>query len=148
MNNRRCQRICAAILIVLLSACGTTTPPREFAPNGKVVKKAIALQLNQAEQGLSAQLKASQPQLKINRITVKTIEPLYVAQLPTYHLQGTYNLTINLPRQQVTQKNRFDIYLQRQAEGKTWRLLKRETSRTGTLSWISYLILLLRSDYA
>ena len=141
MNKRWYQPIWAAILIVLLSACEATTPPREFAPSGKIVKSAIALGLHQTEARLSAQLKATQPQLEIHRITVKQIDPLYIAQLPTYHLQGTYNLTIKLTRQQVTQKkNCFDITLQRQAEGKTWRLLKHQVSRSGTSEWVSYLI--------
>lgn len=139
MNQRWYQPVWAAILIVLLSACDATTPPREFAPNGRIVKAAIALQLTQIEDRLSTQLKAAHPQLKIERITVKSIAPLFIAQLPTYHLQGTYNLTITLPRQQIAQKhNHFDIYLQRQAEGKTWRLLKRD--RSSLSEWTSYLI--------
>ena len=125
----------AAVLILLLSACGTPTPPRELAPNGQIVQKAIALQLNQTQQKIADRLNASSPQIQLNRIAVKQIEPIFVDKLATYHLTGTYTLTLKLPRQQVTQNNAFDIYLQRQAQGKTWRLLKRETNQ-----WTSYLI--------
>ncbi len=132
----------AAILIVLLTACGSPTPPIELAPDGDLVQKAIALQLSQTEQRLSNRLVASPPELEVSQITVKQLESLFIAKLPTYHLQGTYNLKIKLPRQQVTQKqNRFDIYLQRQAEGKTWRLIKRQVSSSdGQPKWSSYLI--------
>ncbi|MGF1479116.1 MAG: hypothetical protein ACFB4I_06460 [Cyanophyceae cyanobacterium] len=124
--------------LILLSACSAAAPPLEFAPPGKIVQQAIALQLDLTQQQLSQRLKAVPPQLELGPITVQHIEPLFVARLPTYHLTGAYQLTIKLPHQQVTQKNnRFDIYLQRQAEGKTWRLLRREAQRS---EWSSYLI--------
>ena len=122
-------------LILLLSACSAATPPRELAPNGQIVQKAIALQLNQTQQKIADRLNASSPQIQLHQIAVKQIEPIFVDKLATYHLKGTYTLTLKLPRQQVTQNNAFDIYLQRQAQGKTWRLLKREANQ-----WTSYLI--------
>ena len=142
MNHRWCQSILVAILMVLLTACGSPIPPTEFAPDGNIVRKAIALQLSLTEQAISEQLKASHPELEITQIAVKQLDPLFIAKLPAYHLQGTYNLTLKLPRQQVKQKNnRFDIYLQRQVEGKTWRLLKRESSDSNKRDrWFSYLI--------
>ena len=142
MTCRWCQIIVAVFLIELLIACSTLTPPTELAPNGEVVQKAIALQLNQTEQRLSKNLIASSPKLEISKISVTELKPLFIAQLPAYHLQGTYNLKVILPRQQVKQKNnRFDIYLQRQKEGKTWRLLKREVySNNAGEKWRSYLI--------
>ena len=143
MKKRWYQHILIVILIGLLSACGASTPPKEFAPDGEIVKKAIALQLNQTEQQLSQQLKVSNPKLKISKINVKRLEPLFINKLSTYHLQGIYNLKIKLPRQKITQgKNLFDIYLQRQAEGETWRLLKQKNyhSHDNKSEWKSYLI--------
>ncbi len=138
------QPLLALILILLLSACsGSTEAPSEFAPPGEIVQKAIALQLEQTQQQLSQQLQVVSPILEIRQIKVKNLESLVIAQLPTYHLQGTYNLKLKLPRQQVKQKNNpFDLYLQRQAEGKTWRLLKRQVNAQGSSSpWTSYLIM-------
>lgn len=131
-----------AVVILFLNACSNPTPPTEFAPEGEVVQKAILLQLNQTEQRLTQQLNATHPILDISQIKVKTLEPIYVAELPAYRLQGTYNLKLTLTRQQVTQKNNhFDIYLQRQAEAKTWRLLRREVTPASTEpQWSSYLI--------
>lgn len=143
MSKKRVFRlILTTILIMVMTACSSLKPPTELAPDGELIQKAIALQLSQTEQRLSQQLKASHPILDISQITVKKIEPLFIANLATYHLQGNYKLKITLPRQQVTQqKNLFDIYLQRQAEGKTWRLIRRETSSsTQEAQWSSYLI--------
>ncbi|PSF36245.1 hypothetical protein C7H19_13640 [Aphanothece hegewaldii CCALA 016] len=130
------------LLILMLNACSSLTPPIELAPNGEIVKKAIALQLKQTETALSESLMASSPQFDLNQIKVKNIDPLFIAHLATYHLQGTYNLKLKLPRQKVTQQsNPFDIYLQRQVEGKTWRLLRRDLHDDDAQpQWTSYLI--------
>jgi hypothetical protein len=142
MNKRWYYPIVILLTLVVLTACGAATPPPEFAPKGEIVEKGIALQLSQTQEDLSQQLNTSPPELTIRQIEVKQIEPLFIGNLPTYHLQGTYNLTLKLPRQRVTQrKNPFDIYLQRQAEGETWRLLKRQVSPSSSQpQWSSYLI--------
>ncbi|WP_420809916.1 hypothetical protein [Gloeothece citriformis] len=130
------------LIIFALNACSSPKPPTEFAPDGETIQKAILLQLNQTEQRLSQQLNAVHPELAISQIKVKTLEPVYVAELPAYHLQGSYTLKLTLPRQQVTQKNnRFDIYLQRQTEGKTWRLLRRDLNPVSQEpQWSSYFV--------
>jgi hypothetical protein len=129
-------------LMALLTACSAPTPPFGLAPGGEIVQKAIALQIKQSQQQLSEQLQATNPISQITRISVQQIEPLYLGKLPTYHLTGTYNLNLNLGDRQITQKqNEFDIYLQRQKEGKTWRWLKRLASDSdATPQWLSYLI--------
>ncbi len=126
----------------LLTACQSKVVPLEFAPDGKIVQQAIALQLQQRLNPLSEQLKTQKPQLNISNISVKKIDPITITNLPSYHLTGTYNLKLILPRQEIKQtKNQFDVYLQRQAEGKTWRLLSKDNKiSTETSSWKSYLI--------
>jgi PBP1b-binding outer membrane lipoprotein LpoB len=136
------RAIAAVILTFLLAACSTPKPPLEFAPEGEIIQKAIAMQIAQTQQGIGQQLNATRPDAEVSQINVKKIEPVVVGTLPTYHLKGTYNLTLNLARQKVTQKNnRFDLYLQRQIEGKTWRLLKRKFDvDSQENSWASYII--------
>ncbi|GAB4526454.1 MAG: hypothetical protein Tsb0014_06600 [Pleurocapsa sp.] len=129
------------IIILLLSSCGYRTPPKELAPTGEIVKQAIALQLRQTEQTLAQKLNLADPEIKISNIRVKQLQPIFVADLPTYHLQGKYNLQLKLSRRQIEQKNNaFDVYLQRQAEGKTWRLLRKEYNENNERQWSSYLI--------
>jgi len=124
-----------------LTACQATTAPLEFAPDGDIVQKAIAWQLEQTQERLSQQLKTTPPQLAIDKIQVKLLEPIVISELPAYHLTGFYNVTLTLPRQTVTQKrNAFEIYLQRQSEGKSWRLLQRQVNAEEKTQWSSYLI--------
>ncbi|MDY6781477.1 MAG: hypothetical protein SW833_02810 [Cyanobacteriota bacterium] len=117
-------------------------PPIGLAPGGDIVQKAIALQVEQAQQHLSEQLQATSPVSQIARVSVKQIKPLYLGKLPTYRLKGTYNLNLSVGDRKITQKNNeFDIYIQRQKEGKTWRWLKRVTrGADGAPQWLSYLI--------
>ena len=126
----------------LMVACNSLTPPTEFAPDGGIVEKAVILQLTQNFQHLSDQLNTTLPQLKISQIQVKQLDSILIAQLPTYHLQGTYNLKLMLPHKTTDQKkNQFDIYLQRQIKGETWRLLRRKHNPPyDTFQWKSYLI--------
>jgi hypothetical protein len=127
--------------ILLLTACSRTPSSLQFGLDEAVVKQAIALQLNQREQVISQSLSTPVPQLEISQIKIDNIEPIFIADLPSYHLKGTYNLILNLPRQQVTQKlNAFEIYLQRQLEGKTWRLLERNNQEEE--HWFTYSIYL------
>jgi hypothetical protein len=113
------------VFLFFLNACTITAPPLEFTPNGDIINKAIMIQLNQTQTNLSKKLNAPFPQLEISQINIKQIEPIFINKLATYHLYGTYNLTLKYPKQIIKQKNNnFDIYLQRQQEGKTWRLIK------------------------
>lgn len=136
------RRAIALLLLICLTACGTAKPPVGLAPGGDIVKRAIALQIEQSQQRLSEQLATDNPDFQVTQISVKTLEPLYFGRLPTFHFHGTYNLKLDLPNQNVTQKdNEFDIYIQRQKEGKTWRWLQREaTDSDNPPRWYSYLI--------
>ena len=127
----------------VITACQNSTVPLEFAPDGQIVQQAIALQLSQRLNPLSEQLNTAKPQLNISNINVKKIDPVTITNLPSYHLTGTYNLRLILPRQEIKQtKNKFDVYLQRQAEGKTWRLLSKDNKTSNQDSvWKSYLII-------
>ncbi|WP_267383683.1 hypothetical protein [Cyanobacterium sp. uoEpiScrs1] len=123
----------------LIIACSSSNPLTESVPNQEVIKKAIVLQLTQNFQHLSDHLNTTLPQIKINQIQVKQLELVLITQLSTYHLQGTYDLKLMFPRQTKNkQNNQFDIYIQRQIEGKTWRLLRREYNTT---QWKSYLVI-------
>ncbi len=123
--------IVIVVLMVLLSACSGNP----LTPTGKLVKKAIALQVEQTQQQLSKQLGIRQQKYQI------------INTLPAYHIQGVYDLKLKLPNRELTQdKKSFDIYMQLQKEGKTWRLLQPdniqsdENTEQTKPTWRSYLI--------
>ncbi len=126
------------ILLGLLTACGTS----RLEPNSQLVQRAIALKFEQTQQQLSQQQGVDFKGFEINRVAITQQEPLVIQDLPAYYVRGTYNLTVKLPKRQVTQQqNPFEVYLQRQKEGKTWRLaLPQTTGEEITPGWLTYSI--------
>ncbi len=140
------QKIVTLLLIILLlTSCAGLTPPLTLAPSKNLVKQAVELQVSLAQKQLGEKLKTSSSAWEIGKISIKDLKPLYVNNLATYHLKGTYNLKIKLDNKKVEQdKDNFDLYLQLQREGKTWRLLKRvlEKGEAGETKpiWKTYLV--------
>lgn len=142
MIQRWTQKIIVVSLVIFLTACSASAPPIGLAPNTDVIKKAIALQVERTQQQVSQQLQVENSEFKVVKIHLKQIEPLYIGKLATYHLLGTYELNLELPNQKVKQKNNeFELYLQRQKEGKTWRWLKKEMGKSSeSPTWFSFLV--------
>ncbi|MBD2664458.1 hypothetical protein [Richelia sinica] len=128
-----------AILLMLVTACSTLV----LIPTPELVQKAIALQLEQTEKQLSEKLGVDFQQFDIKRLSIKQQKSFSVENLPAYRVSGTYDLTVKLPNRSFTQaKKPFDLYLQIQREGKSWRLLLPEsTDPDKPPVWHSYLIL-------
>ncbi|AFY31065.1 hypothetical protein Cal7507_0575 [Calothrix sp. PCC 7507] len=131
--------VLTAILLVLLTACGTIG----LLPTSQLVQKAIALQLEQTQQQLNQKLDLDFQGLEIKRLSISQEQPLTVENLPAFRVRGTYDLIIKLPERQLTQlQQQFEIYLQIQREGKSWRLLLPDkNSKDNQAVWRSYLIL-------
>ncbi|MBD2015839.1 hypothetical protein H6F96_17930 [Microcoleus sp. FACHB-53] len=134
--------VLTAIFLVALTACGANTPPLGLAPNKQLVQKAIALQVNQTQERLTQRLQSIPPKIQITQVTLKQLEPLFLDDLATFHIWGTYSFKVNLPSQQLPQQQRpFDVYLQRQPEGKTWRLvIPDRMGNSSPVSWRTYVI--------
>jgi uncharacterized protein YjbK len=113
-------------------------------PSYGVVEMAIAMQINPAQIHLSQNLLQSQPQLDITKVKIRQSEITVVENLPTYHLRGSYQVNLQLPRHKFKQNQLFDLYIQQQKQNKSWRLLIPESVNKNTkniiLNWQSYLI--------
>ena len=126
------------LLTLLLTACNNTS----IGPSADLVQKAIAFKLQHTQEQLSQKLNLDTRGFNINHLHVVQKRLFKLDNLPTYKLSGTYDLTFKLPERQIDQTQKsFDVYLQLQKEGKTWRLLvpEQEENHTET-SWYSYLI--------
>jgi len=126
----------AIALAFLLTACGAVGQ----TPGKDLVEQAIALQLGQVQQELSQQLRLDeQPsELKINRVAISEQIPLKINNLPSFHILGSCDYTVKLPNRSIPQRNiPFEVYLQRQQEGKTWRVAFPRMTDTGELSWLT-----------
>lgn len=115
--------MCLAILILCVG-CNSHQAPLEFAPNSTIIEKAIIFKLQRQHQYLSQHLDTKVPQLQVKKINITKIEPTIIYNLPTYHLEGTYKLNIKQNNaKNRTINNTFNLDLQRQSKGSTWRIL-------------------------
>ncbi|WP_392534349.1 hypothetical protein [Nostoc sp. C117] len=130
--------VLTAILLVLVTACGSIG----LLPTSELVQKAIAFELEQTQQKLSQQLDLDFQGFEIKRLSISQEQPLTIENLPAFRVRGTYDLIVKLPKRQLTQpKKSFEVYLQIQQEGKTWRLLLPDKDSKNTKPiWRSYLI--------
>ncbi|WP_414568317.1 hypothetical protein [Nostoc sp. CCY 9925] len=126
------------ILLVLLTACGSIG----LLPTSELVQKAIAFELEQTQQKLSQQLDLDFQGFEIKRLSISQEQPLTIENLPAFRVRGTYDLIVKLPKRSLTQPNKpFNVYLQIQQEGKTWRLLLPDKGSKDTQPiWRSYVI--------
>ena len=116
------------VLVLLLNGCSGVEPNRE------IVENAIALQTRLLQQQLQ---QISKP--VIDHVNITQTTTLSIDKLTGYRINGTYDL--KLPKQRLSQqKNPFDIYLQRQKEGKTWRLALPKMANNGVFTWLTYAI--------
>lgn len=117
-----CQVVVLALIALGLFACGGPS----FTPSDRIVKKAIAFKLEATQDQIAQQLgsTAASPIVTVDRVNIRQQQPLQILELPTYRVQGTYEASLKQGKRRVVQPDTpFDIYLQRQPEGKTWRLV-------------------------
>lgn len=128
------------LIAVLCVSCNLEKPPLEFAPNPSIIEKALTFKLEHQQDSLSRQLRQKKPEFTLTQINVTKIEPTILFNLPTYHLEGTYKIILekNTYKKRLI-NNTFNLDLQRQARGKTWKILmKSKEKKSGEYS--SYLI--------
>ncbi|MDB9374619.1 hypothetical protein [Nodularia sphaerocarpa] len=126
-------------LVVFLVGCGSVG----LLPTTQLVQKAIALQVEQTQQQLNEKLNLDFQGFEIKGLKIRQEQPLTIQSLPAFRVRGTYDLILNLPKRQLRQLQQpFEVYLQIQQEGKSWRLLvPAQDSKETQPSWRSYLIL-------
>lgn len=129
--------IVIAVMVVLLSGCNSNP----LTPTNKLVKKAIAVQLEQTQQQLSKQLDLDVKGFNVKHLAIKQLQSKTINTLPAYIVKGTYDLSLKLSERELTQpKKPFEVYMQLQKEGKTWRLLQPQKNSDGETGWYTYLI--------
>jgi succinylglutamate desuccinylase len=127
------------VLLVFLTACSSTPIMR---PDRQLVQKALTVQLAQVQQQISQKLHLSSPlQLEIDRLKIKEQKQLKIGNLSAYRVIGTYDRTLQISQRRVTQGNSpFEVYLQLQQEGKTWRLAIPQNNGDKIQAWRTYSI--------
>lgn len=129
------------LLTLLLTGCHINL----FIPDQQLIGRAIARQMqltsSNLQENLLMQGKVNQAFI-IDRVQIENIENFDIIGGRSYHVRGAYHLQSDSPSQTKIRANHpFDLYIQRQIEGKTWRLLRPVFDQEGKqINWLSYLI--------
>jgi hypothetical protein len=107
-----------------------------------IVREGISLYLGYTQTALSESLHLEPPTFRVQGVNIEDQQVFLHDRLPTYHVRGHYTLRLKFPNQTVTQTdNSFDLYLQEQAENKSWRLLlPADADSTDLERWQSLLV--------
>lgn len=125
--------IALALWLVGCGVVGSDLPP-------EIVQRAIALQLEQTQQELGQVLRlaADPPTIAIKKVRIRDRQRLTIQDLPAYQVTGTCDYTVNRPDHTFPQTNTpFEVFLQRQSEGKTWRAAYVKLDDTGEPIWVT-----------
>lgn len=126
----------AIALACLLTACNGLG----HTPSKALIEQAIALQLEQVQQALSQELHLEDTvtELQINRVAIAQQTPLQINQLPSFRVTGFCDYTLQRPHRAIPQRHiPFEVFLQRQSEGKTWRVAFPQPTTSGEITWIT-----------
>ena len=127
-------------LLIMLSGCTGNLVSES------ILRQSITAYLNYTQIELTNFLNLPMPSFDVRSVHVHNEEAFLKNSFPTYHLTGTYEVSLKFPHQTIIQKqNPFDLYLQQQSEGKSWRLLIPAHRNSGltedeTKQWESYLV--------
>ncbi|NEZ55133.1 hypothetical protein D0962_06255 [Leptolyngbyaceae cyanobacterium CCMR0082] len=106
----RLHWLCLLSLVLLLQACSSfgTMPPQS------VIEQGLAIKMAQTQQALIIHLAPKVPQLpnvKLRQVEVTLREP---QDDDIFHIQGTYQATIQLTSREKKESGPFDLYLARE----------------------------------
>ena len=123
------------LLIAIVALFGGCSLFNTF-PDSDTFERAIALQSRLTHEPLRQALQAEPLPQDIRQVSVRSHQKLKIRGLQAFRFRGTYERIVELaPGRTISRQQPFDLYLQRQKEGKTWRLFVRDRNR-----WRGYLV--------
>lgn len=123
-----------ALLVLVLNGCSGHNPKLSV----QLVQKALTLKLQTTQQQLGQQFYRNSSEfaeVSVRKVLINKQTLLAISGLPTYRVEGTYDVTLRLPQGKIARSdNPFKLYLQKQQEGKTWRLVYPQSGSSFRLS--------------
>lgn len=132
------------VVALALGGCGVL----QSHPSHRIVARAVSLQVIESQRQIAAEIQATatpmpfppaaddldaalaEVGLAVQRVKIRHWQPLIIGNLTGFQVRGTYDLAVLGGDRR--RNNPFEIYLQRQSEGKTWRLARPDWSVSAT----------------
>ena len=126
------QLLCVLSLVVSLTACGGSQPPRAL------LNEALALQIQLTQSAIASSLDLTPMPIapSVSRVRVEDQESFALGDEQGLRISGRFDW--QLPGDRVQVDSPFELFLQRGSRGQSWRLARPKGGSEDRQAWLTY----------
>ena len=129
---RLLQVLCALSIVVSLTACNGSQPPRAL------LNEALALQIQLTQSAIASSLDLTPMPIapSVSRVRVEDQESFALGDEQGLRISGRFDW--QLPGDRVQVDSPFELFLQRGSRGQSWRLARPKGGSDDRQAWLTY----------
>ncbi len=129
---RLLQVLCALSIVVSLTACNGSQPPRAL------LNEALALQIQLTQSAIASSLDLTPMPIapSVSRVRVEDQESFALGDEQGLRISGRFDW--QLPGDRVQVDSPFELFLQRGSRGQSWRLARPKGGSDARQAWLTY----------
>ncbi len=129
---RLLQVLCVLAVVVSLSACNGSQPPRAL------LNEALALQIELTQSAIASSLDLTPMPIapSVSRVRVEDQESFALGDEQGLRISGRFDW--QLPGDRVQVDSPFELFLQRGSRGQSWRLARPKGGSDDRQAWLTY----------
>ena len=129
---RLLQVLCVLTIVVLLTACNGSQPPRAL------LNEALALQIQLTQSAIASSLDLTPMPIapSVSRVRVEDQESFSLGDEQGLRISGRFDW--QLPGDRVQVDSPFELFLQRGSRGQSWRLARPKGGSDDRQAWLTY----------
>ena len=126
------QLLCVLSLVVSLTACGGSQPPRAL------LNEALALQIQLTQSAIASSLDLTPMPIapSVSRVRVEEQQSFALGDEQGLRISGRFDW--QLPGDRVQVDSPFELFLQRGSRGQSWRLARPKGGSDDRQAWLTY----------
>ena len=126
------QALCVLSLVVSLTACNGSQPPRAL------LNEALALQIQLTQSAIASSLDLTPMPVapSVSRVRVEDQESFALGDEQGLRISGRFDW--QLPGDRVQVDSPFELFLQRGSRGQSWRLARPKGGSDDRQAWLTY----------
>ena len=126
------QLLCVLSIVVSLTACGGSQPPRAL------LNEALALQIQLTQSAIASSLDLTPMPIapSVSRVRVEDQESFALGDEQGLRISGRFDW--QLPGDRVQVDSPFELFLQRGSRGQSWRLARPKGGSENRQAWLTY----------
>ena len=129
---RLLQALCVLSIVVSLTACNGSQPPRAL------LNEALALQIQITQSAIASSLDLTPMPIapSVSRVRVEDQESFALGDEQGLRISGRFDW--QLPGDRVQVDSPFELFLQRGSRGQSWRLARPKGGSDDRQAWLTY----------